>query len=128
MSGLGRFSPTCFPGPNSSRNGSMKRDPRGLRILITGASKGIGRALAERLADEGARLLLAARSRDRLEELAEDLRRRGTDVVAVAADVTAEADRTRLFDTARERFRGLDVLINNAGISSFGHFADSTEE
>jgi short-subunit dehydrogenase len=106
----------------------MHRDPRGLRILITGASTGIGRALAERLAADGARLLLAARSRDRLEELAQTLRQRGADAVAVPADVAAAADRTRLLDAARERFGGLDVLINNAGISSFGHFADSTEE
>jgi short-subunit dehydrogenase len=106
----------------------MHRDPRGLRILITGASTGIGRALAERLAADGARLLLAARSADRLDELAQTLRQRGADVVAVPADVAAAADRTRLLDAARDRFGGLDVLINNAGISSFGHFADSTEE
>jgi short-subunit dehydrogenase len=112
----------------SSWYGIMKRDPRGQRILITGASQGIGRALAEQLAAAGARLLLAARSEERLGELAETLRTRDADVVAVPADVTREADRTRLFDAAREHFRGLDVLINNAGISSFGHFADSTEE
>jgi short-subunit dehydrogenase len=106
----------------------MKRDPRGQRFLITGASKGIGRALAEHLAGDGARLLLAARSEDQLGELAESLRQRGNDVVTVPVDVTCPADRTRLLDAARDRFGGLDVLINNAGISSFGHFADSTEE
>jgi short-subunit dehydrogenase len=111
----------------SSWIGSMKRDLHGQRILLTGASKGIGRALAERLAGEGARLLLVARSGPQLEQLAETLRKGGADVVSVAADVTAAADRARLLDAALERFHGLDVLINNAGIASFGHFADSTE-
>jgi len=106
----------------------MKRDLHGQRILITGASKGIGRALAECLAGEGARLLLAARSGDQLEDVALALRQGGTDVMAVAADITVAADRARLLDAACQRFQGLDVLINNAGISSFGHFADSTEE
>jgi len=106
----------------------MKRDLRGQRIFITGASKGIGRALAEALAGEGARLLLAARSGELIEDLAQTLRQRGAEVAAVAADVTAEADRARLLDAARERFGGLDVLINNAGVASFGHFADGSEE
>jgi short-subunit dehydrogenase len=106
----------------------MKRDLHGQRILLTGASQGIGRALAERLAGEGARLLLAARSHAPLQELADTLHKGGADVVAVATDVTVAADRARLLDTACERFHGLDVLINNAGIASFGHFADSTEE
>ena len=105
----------------------MGRDLRGRRILITGASGGIGRRLAERAAAAGARLVLAARSADRLDELARDLTAGGAEAVAVTADVTAEADRRRLLEAAVERFGGLDVLINNAGVASFGHFADSSE-
>ena len=105
----------------------MKRDVRNRRILITGASSGIGRALAEQAATDGARLVLAARSGDKLDELAATLGKRGTEVIAVAADITREDDRRKAVDTAVNRFGGLDVLVNNAGVGSWGHFADCTE-
>jgi short-subunit dehydrogenase len=97
-------------------------------MLITGASGGIGRALAEQAAAAGARLTLAARSADRLDELAHSLTARGGEVLAVPADVTGEADRERLLASAVERFDGLDVLVNNAGVASFGHFTTCSEE
>src|SRR5436305_6132456 len=106
----------------------MRRDLRGRRLLITGASGGIGRCLAEQAAQEGARVAVAARSRERLEQLAAALTARGADVLPVVADVTAEADRARLLDKVVERFDGLDVLVNNAGVGSWGHFSGSTEE
>src|SRR3954447_12869930 len=105
----------------------MGRDLRGRRILITGASSGIGRSLADQSAQAGARLVLAARSSDKLEGLAATLASRGADVLAVAADVPSDSDRRRLLETAVERFDGLDVLVNNAGIGSWGHFADCSE-
>jgi short-subunit dehydrogenase len=103
----------------------MKRELAGRRILITGASSGIGRALAEQLAVKGARLALAARSEDKLHELAASLK---TDVAVMPTDVAKEADRVRLIEEVRARFGGLDVLINNAGIASWAHFSDSTED
>jgi short-subunit dehydrogenase len=106
----------------------MRRDLHGQRLLITGASSGIGLCVAEQAAAAGARLVVAARSADKLEELAGQLTAQGADVLAVAADVTSEADRQRLLHAAVERFDGLDVLINNAGIGSWAHFADCTEE
>ncbi|MBI1918413.1 MAG: SDR family oxidoreductase [Planctomycetes bacterium] len=106
----------------------MNRELRGRRVLITGASSGIGRCLAEQTAGEGARLALAARSRDKLEELASSLAAKGAEVLVVAADVTSDADRARLLASVVERFDGLDVLVNNAGVGSWGHFAGSTEE
>jgi len=72
-------------------------------------------------------VVLAARSADKLRELADRLIAQGAEALAVPADVTADADRRRLIDTAVERFGGLDVLINNAGVGSFGHFAESSE-
>jgi short-subunit dehydrogenase len=105
----------------------MLRDLADLRILITGASSGIGRSLAEQAAARGGRLVVAARSTAKLEDLAEGLRRRDAEVMPVTADVTSEADRQRLLQAATERLGGLDVLVNNAGIASFGHFANSSE-
>jgi short-subunit dehydrogenase len=105
----------------------MLRELRGLRALVTGASGGIGRQVAELLAGRGARVAVAARSADKLAQLAQSLEERGADVHAIPADVTQEADRRRLLETAASHFGGLDVLVNNAGVASFGHFADSTE-
>src|SRR4051812_20467896 len=105
----------------------MKRELQGRRFILTGASRGIGRSLAEQLAREGARLTLAARSADQLNALAEQLRGQGADVLAVPTDVTSEADRQRLVETAVSHFGGLDGLINNAGVASWAHFADCTE-
>jgi short-subunit dehydrogenase len=106
----------------------MRRDLKGRRLLITGASEGIGRKLAEQAAAAGARLVLAARSADKLEAVAADIRQRGGDAHAVPADITSEEDRPRLVQAAVDRLGGLDVLLNNAGVSAFGHFADSSEE
>jgi short-subunit dehydrogenase len=106
----------------------MMRDLRDRRVLITGASSGIGRCLAQQLADCGARLVLAARSGDKLSELERDLKSQGHVAISVASDVTNESDRRRLVDAVREHLGGLDVLVNNAGIASWAHFANSDEE
>ncbi len=104
----------------------MVRDLRGRRILITGASSGIGRALAEQAARAGARVLLTSRSDDKLHELTQSFPD-PAQVVTVAADVTSEHDRQVLLETAVERLGGLDMLVNNAGVGSFGHFVDGSE-
>jgi short-subunit dehydrogenase len=105
----------------------MRRDLRGRRVLITGASGGIGACLAERAARDGARLTVAARSGEKLDELAARLAALGAEVLAVPADVTSDPDRRRLLAAAVDRYDGLDVLINNAGVGANGHFADCTE-
>jgi short-subunit dehydrogenase len=105
----------------------MRRGLRGSRILITGASSGIGRCLAEQAAGAGARVVLTARSADKLNDLVGRLNANGTDAAAIPADLMSDADRRRLIETASERFDGLDVLINNAGVASAGHFADGSE-
>jgi short-subunit dehydrogenase len=105
----------------------MRRDVRGRVVLVTGASRGIGRRVAQRLAKRGARLVLTARSADDLGELAGDLRATGAEVETVPADLTSPADRESLVSTAAARFGGLDVLVNCAGVCSFGEFATSTE-
>ncbi len=86
-------------------------------VIITGASSGIGRALALEMAARGAKLVLAARSQDKLTALARELESRQASVLTVAADVSKEGDCRKLIDTAVEKFGGIDVLVNNAGIS-----------
>lgn len=84
-------------------------------VIITGASSGIGKALAEKYAAEGWNLVLAARREERLLELKSSLN--GTKVLTVKTDVTSEADCKNLIERATEKFGQIDVLINNAGIS-----------
>jgi short-subunit dehydrogenase len=84
--------------------------------LVTGASRGIGRAIAEILADEGFALTLGARTPRSLEKTARELRDRGIEVEALAADVADEGGVRRLVAAHRERFGRLDVLVNNAGV------------
>jgi len=84
--------------------------------IVTGASRGIGLALAETLADEGYALTVSARKPDTLEEAAERLRERGADVEVVAANLADPGAAAEVVGRHRERFGRLDVLVNNAGI------------
>jgi len=83
--------------------------------IVTGASRGIGRASAIALAEAGADVVLAARREDVLEEAAREVRARGRRALVVATDVTVGEDLDRLLSRALETFGRLDVLVNNAG-------------
>jgi short-subunit dehydrogenase len=102
----------------------QRRNINGLRILITGASQGIGRALAVAAARRGGKVIAAARKEQLLQELAQEVRQAGGTIETVVADVTRREDREAMGRAAVEHFGGLDVLINNAGIGATGHFAD----
>ena len=103
----------------------MRRKLNGLRVLVTGASQGIGRALVVEAAKRGCKVLAAARSQPLLDELAAEVRAAGGTVETVAADITKPEDRAAMVSAATRHFGGLDVLVNNAGIGATGHFMDS---
>jgi len=103
----------------------MELGLRGKVALITGGSEGIGRATALRLAQEGARVAIAARRPDVLEAAATAIRNAsGGDVLAIPTDVSQSEEIRRFVETTAERFGRIDVLVNNAGRS----FARSFEE
>jgi len=100
---------------------------RGKSVVVTGASSGIGRELAVALARRGADLALGARSVGALEETAAACREAGARAVAVRTDVTRAADCDALVAAAVGAFGGVDVLVNNAGISMWGRFEELTD-
>lgn len=101
------------------------RDLKGQVAVLTGASSGIGEAAARALHAEGMHVVLAARSREKIEALAGEL---GTRALAVPTDVGNEAQVEHLFNTMRARFGGLDRLFNNAGVGHHGPFEHGKTE
>ncbi|MCS7020587.1 MAG: SDR family oxidoreductase [Gemmataceae bacterium] len=106
----------------------MRRELRGKRCLLTGASGGIGRALANALAEAGCRLMLTGRRSAALIEVVQPLQARGVDAHYYPADLTDPLQRRQLLEQTIAQLGGLDLLINNAGIGSWGHFDTSTPE
>jgi len=94
-------------------------------VLITGASYGIGEAFAKRLAADGAQLILTARSRERLEALAAQLRSQyGASVHIVCADLANATGAREIFEEVERANLSVDLLINNAGFGALGEFAE----
>ncbi len=101
---------------------------RGRRAVVTGAGKGIGRAVALDLARAGVAVALAARSRSDLDTLADEVRRLGVEAVAVPTDVS-RADSVRdLFKEARRELGGVDILVNAAGVAASALVVKTTDE
>lgn len=105
----------------------MSEQQAGRVAVITGAASGIGRGLAEHAADLGMRLVLADRDPQRLTALAAELRSRGCEVLARTTDVASAADMEALREAALERFGGVDLLFNNAGVMQTGASWELTE-
>jgi len=90
-------------------------DLSGKVALVTGGSRGLGRAIATGYAAAGARVVIASRKRDVCEAVAEDLVSRGAEAIGIGANVRHAEDRARLLETCVDRFGRIDVLVNNAG-------------
>ena len=104
------------------------RDFNGKWALVTGASAGIGVALARELAKHGAKLILTARRKDRLETLSAELTARGTEVRIVVADLNDPAAPQQIYDATQGSGVTVDILINNAGLGQCGAFYESPFE
>ncbi|MBL8808750.1 MAG: SDR family oxidoreductase [Planctomycetaceae bacterium] len=102
--------------------------PNPLTILVTGASAGIGKITCQRLAAGRHRFILAARSEDKLQAVAEELKAAGCESLVVPTDVASPAALKRLVEAAIQKFGRIDVLVNNAGIECFAPFTELTDE
>src|SRR3954469_19782157 len=104
------------------------KDFRGRWALVTGGSAGIGVALARELARHGARLILTARRKDRLDALAGEFSAKGTDVRTVIADLNDPAAPQQIFEATEGAGIPVDILIDNAGLGQFGAFQTNSIE
>lgn len=96
--------------------------------IVTGASRGIGRAIALRLARNGVRVAMAARTEPDLLALCREIESFGGEGAAIRADMASEPDIKRLVEATVERFSGLDIVVNNAGIGVFGPIENTPVE
>lgn len=107
----------------------MARRPiHGLRGILTGASSGIGRALATELVHQGARLVVVARRPERLDELKQSLAGAPGEILTLAGDIADPAVQRDAVKYAVDSFGGLDLLVNNAGIGAMGRFDEASPE
>lgn len=93
-------------------------------VVVTGASKGIGKAIAVAFAAAGAKVVLAARTRETLEQVTAELRENGAEALAVPTDVTNVDAVKQLIQRTLDAYQHVDILINNAGIGHFGPVVD----
>jgi short-subunit dehydrogenase len=105
-----------------------RRSIAGSRALVTGASGGIGRAIALELARQGACVVVVARRAAELESLVAQIRAAGGRAESVAGDITDANARRAALDRAQTAFGGLDILVNNAGRGAMGRFADASPD
>lgn len=110
-----------------AREGMAKANISAQVALVTGGSRGIGLAIARRLAQMGARVALCARDTKRLERAADELRRAGLQTLALTADVTRADQVAALVERTRTTLGPIEILVNNAGVGVFGPFHNVRE-
>ena len=96
--------------------------------IVSGGARGIGRAVARKLAGEGASVVVCSDREEQVEETVAALREEGLEVRGVRADVTSSADMKKLMDLASETYGGVDVLVNSAGVQRYGTVVETEEE
>jgi NAD(P)-dependent dehydrogenase (short-subunit alcohol dehydrogenase family) len=96
--------------------------------IVTGGGGGIGKAIARSLAAEGAKIVLAGRSLERLVRTAQEIGASGSTVVPISTDVTDDAQVNSLFERTRDLFHRIDILVNNAGVTDGGPLSEMSVE
>lgn len=102
----------------------MELGLKGKVAIITGGTEGIGKAAALKFAQEGAKVAISARRKDVLDKVAAEIAATGAEVLAVAADMSKNADIERFMKAVIDRFGRIDILVNNAGTSARGKFLE----
>lgn len=106
----------------------MLNDFNDKTVIVTGAARGIGRGIAEKLGKAGASVVIADVKETEMRETASELREEGVTVETISCDVTSKADAERLAERTVDRFGRIDALVNNAGIGSRGSFDELEHE
>ena len=106
----------------------MNLNLAGKVALVTGGSKGIGKAVARGLVDEGAKVAICARTRVDLDAAAKELARPSAEIFAVSGDLTRMADVQKIVDATASRFGRIDILVNNAGVLDVAPLGDASPE
>lgn len=106
----------------------MELGLKGKVAIVTGGSRGIGRAIATGLAEEGVSVAISARDQTQLDQTVEEIRASGAQIIGVAGDATIPADIERLVAETVAAFGAVDILINNVGGNRGGKFMDATDE
>jgi 3-oxoacyl-[acyl-carrier protein] reductase len=114
--------------PSSSPHAPYLADLAGQAAIVTGASRGIGRAIALMLARGGAAVVAAARNAEHLASLVDEIERAGGKALAVLTDMASDADVAALVPVAVAHFGKLDILVNNAGIGIYGPMERATND
>jgi dehydrogenase/reductase SDR family member 7B len=107
------------------KNHGLNYSMKGKVVIITGGSSGIGKACAEIFGKAGAKIVISGRNEKNLNDTVQELKKNNIDALAVNADVSIEKDNERLVSETISRYGGIDVLINNAGISMRGLFEET---